>query len=193
MSRPKSATSGPQDELAGGIASAGLTSRARSTKRVCKVFPPNPGLAPGFFYARLVGDGECGCRGRPVGRRGQRQDRRLAVRAGRRGRAFPGRAQCRPHARHRRQGLQAVASALRRRAPQQALGHRQRRGARSACTGVRSRAPERAGRRHHARQPARGRERHADPLDPPRTRRAARERQRRDEDRHDQARHRPGL
>ena len=40
--------------------------------------------------------------GRPVGRRRQGQDRRLAVRAGRRGRALPGRPQCRPYPRHRR-------------------------------------------------------------------------------------------
>jgi hypothetical protein len=40
---------------------------------------------------------------RPVGRRGQGQDRRLAVGARRRRRALPGRPQCRPHAGHRRQ------------------------------------------------------------------------------------------
>jgi ATP phosphoribosyltransferase regulatory subunit len=61
------------------------------------------------------------CR-RPVGRRGQGQDRRLAVGARRRRGALPGRPQCRPHARHRRRHLQALAAALGRRAPRQALG-----------------------------------------------------------------------
>ena len=47
--------------------------------------------------------GQCGRRRLAVGRRGQGQDRRLAVGAGRRRRALPGRPQCRPYAGHRRQ------------------------------------------------------------------------------------------
>src|SRR3546814_3658716 len=59
------------------------------------------------------------------------QGRRLAVGARRRGGAFPGRSQCRPHAGHRRRGLQALAAAVRRGAFQQARDHRQRGGRRS--------------------------------------------------------------
>ena len=89
-------------------------------------------LAPSVEQAQ-GSHGECG-RGRlPVGRRGQGQDRRLALRAGRHRRALPGRPQCRPYARHRRRHLQAVAAAVGRGAARQAVGDRQRRRARSAA------------------------------------------------------------
>src|ERR1700732_3074941 len=50
-------------------------------------------------------DGECGGGRRPMGRRRQGQDRRLAVARGRHRGAFSGRPQCRAYARHRQQCL----------------------------------------------------------------------------------------
>src|SRR5580704_15812181 len=50
-------------------------------------------------------DGECGGGRRPMGRRRQGQDRRLAVVRGRHRGALPGRPQCRAYARHRQQCL----------------------------------------------------------------------------------------
>ncbi len=67
-----------------------------------------------------------------MGRRGQGQDRRLAVRARGYRCALSGWSQCRPHAGRRRQGLQAVAVAVRCRAAGQAVHHRQWRGLRPA-------------------------------------------------------------
>ena len=88
------------------------------------------------------------CRGdrRPVGRRGQGQDRRLAVAARRCRGALPGRPQCRPHAGHRRRRVPPEPAAVGRGAAGQAVDHRQRRGGRSlgaAC--ARSRRSARKG------------------------------------------------
>ena len=141
-----------------------------------------------------VGYGECGGRRRPVGRRGQGQDRRLAVGARRRRRALPGRPQCRPYARHRRQDLQAVAAAVGRRAPGQARRHRQRRRRRSlGALSPRSTSSRRRASTVTPRQPAHRRERHADPAAAPRARPHPRGSRRRRQDRHHRARHRPGL
>ena len=138
-------------------------------------------------------DGECcGCR-IPVGRRRQRQDRRLAVGAGRHRRPLPGRPQCRPYAGDRRLNLQAVAAAVRRRARRQAFGHRQRRGRRSAGADRRDRPAEEARHRGDARQSAHRRKRDPDPAAASGARGAARGRRCGDPHRHDQARHRPGL
>src|SRR5262249_37319088 len=92
--------------------------------------------------------GECRGRWLAVGRRGQRQDWRLVLRAGRHRGALPGWPQCRPHAGDRRRHLQAVAAALRRGAARQAVGDRQRRGARPARLlprDRRARGPRRGG------------------------------------------------
>ena len=62
---------------------------------------PTARLAQAAAYTRPVMPGIVD-RGRPVGRRGQGQDHRPARRAGRRGRALPGRQQRRPHDRPRR-------------------------------------------------------------------------------------------
>ena len=120
-------------------------------------------------------NGECGGDRRPVGRRGQGQDRRLAVRARRHRRALPGRPQRRPHARHRQPDLQAGASALRRRAPRQAQRHRQRRRPRSVAPRQRDRRPQAARHRDRSAQPEDRRERHADPAAASRARPAARD------------------
>ena len=109
-----------------------------------------------------------------MGRRGQRQDRRLAVGRGRRRGALPGRPQRRPYARHRRQRLQAGAAAVGHRAARQAVGHRQRRRARSASSRRGDRQARGAGRRDLARQSEDRRERVADPVAASRTRRASR-------------------
>ena len=61
--------------------------------------------------SREADHGQRGGRRQPVGRRGQGQDRRLALRARRCRRALPGRAQCRPHAGDRRRHLQAEPAA----------------------------------------------------------------------------------
>ena len=115
-------------------------------------------------------------------------------RAGRCRGPLPGRPQCRPHARHRRQGLQALAAALGRRAAGKALGHRQRRRARSLCARRRGGAP----RASRASTITRDNLQIAENvtlilLPPPGTRRPARKQQVGHQDRHDQTRHRPGL
>ena len=111
-----------------------------------------------------VAYGECGRGRRPVGRRGQGQDRRLALRAGRHRGALPGRPQCGPYAGHRRRHLQAVAAAVGRGAAGQAVGDRQWRGARSArARSTRSSRLAAQGVDGDARQPAHRRERDPDP------------------------------
>ena len=100
--------------------------------------PPTPralharerAMYAGGAAGRTGAHGQRGGRRRAVGRRGQGQDRRLALRARRRDRAVPGRAQRRAHAGDRRHGLQAVAAAVGHRAAGQAQRDRQRRGAR---------------------------------------------------------------
>ena len=129
---------------------------------------------------------------RAMGRRGQGQDRRLAGRARRHGGALPGRSQCRPHARRGRPDLQAFAAPVRRGA-RYPVRHRQRRGARSLAPQGRGGAAGRTGCRDLARDPAHRRYLPADPAAPPRTRRPARGRERRGQDRHHAARHRTGL
>ena len=91
------------------------------------------------------------CRGRrlPMGRRGQGQDRGLAVGARRHRGALPGRPQCRPHPRRGRHHLQGLAAALGRRA-RQALDHRQWRRGRSLGA-RRGDRPDRSARRAHQR------------------------------------------
>src|SRR5450759_4528864 len=77
-------------------------------------WPGAPGVSVLALAQGSIADGEC-CSSRvPVGRRGQGQDRRLAVRAGRYRRPLPGRSQCRPHFGDRWRHLQVVAAALRR-------------------------------------------------------------------------------
>jgi len=95
---------------------------------------------------------ECSSDRRAMGRRGQRQDRRLAVGARRRGGALPGRAQCRPHAGDRRRHLQAQFVALRRGPPRQIGRDRQRRRGRSLGAGGRDREAARSRRDDHAGQ-----------------------------------------
>ncbi len=139
------------------------------------------------------GDGERRGGGRPVGRRGQGQDRRLAVRAGGRDLPLPGRTQCRPHAGHRRRGLQAEPAALGHRALGQAERDRQRRGARPMGADRRDRAAAGAGGRGLAADADDRREHAADPAGAPRPGPDARGGGGRRQDRHDRARHRPGL
>ena len=136
-------------------------------------------------------NGQCGRDRRPVGRRGQGQDRRLVVGARRHRRALPGRPQCRPYA-FVNARLQAVAAALRRRAPQA--------GASSAtawwsipgpCS---TRSQSSSGRAcRSARKSAGRRERHADPAAAPRARCSSAKPQRGNSDRHHPPRHRSGL
>ena len=139
------------------------------------------------------GNGQCGSDRRPMGRRGQGQDRGLAERA-RRGRgALPGRPQCRPYPGHRQPDLQAGAAALRRGPPGQAFDHRQRRRGRSLALprgGPEGLGPGRVG---DARQPQDRQPRRADPAAAPRPRRLARGCAGHHQDRHHAARHRPGL
>ena len=138
---------------------------------------------------------ECGGRRLAMGRRGQGQDRRLALRTRRRGGAFPRRPQCRSHVGDRRQDLQALPAAIGRRARRQAVDHRQRRRVRSACVRGRGRQAEDARRRGRARPAEDCRECGADPVAASRAGRLPRGC--RDElghqDRHDPARHRAGL
>ena len=95
--------------------------------------------AAGAPLRRTSGFGERHRDRRPVGRRGQGQDRRLAGQPRRRRRPLPGRPQCRPHAGGRRPDLQIVAAALGHR-PRHPVGDRQRRRARSlGASGTRSR------------------------------------------------------
>src|SRR6516225_8893221 len=72
-------------------------SRSRETK-VAKGIPAN---------------GQCCRRRRPVGRRRERQDRRLVVGTGRHRRAIPGRPQRRPYVGHQRRNLQTRPIAIR--------------------------------------------------------------------------------
>ena len=129
---------------------------------------------------------------RPVGRRGQGQDRRLAHRERAGCRALSGRPQRRPYARHRRTQDGAAAHSVGRAARRRAHPDRQRRravavraaaGNRRARGGRRQGAPAAA---HIARVPARA-------AGPRRTRPGARERARRCEDRHHRPRHRPRV
>ena len=130
-----------------------------------------------------------------MGRRRQGQDRRLAVRAGRRGRALPGRPQCRPHARHRRRKSTSC-----RCCPPASCARASSRSSATASCSIphalvgrdRRASPSRASRSR--RENLRVAENATLILSaPPRTRRPARERQRRHQDRHHQARHRPRL
>jgi hypothetical protein len=90
--------------------------------------------------------------------------------SGRCGGALPGRPQCRSYARHRRHRLQALAAAIRYRAPGQALGDRQRRGRRPAWPSSRK-SPGCAPRASRSpREPAHRRQCDADPAAAPRTR-----------------------
>ncbi len=85
------------------------------------------------------------------GDEGKGKIRRLALRARRCRRAFPGRSQCRPHAGHRQPDLQIVAAAVRHRAQGQALGDRQWRGGRSLASAEGDRHLARPGRRRSRR------------------------------------------
>ena len=139
------------------------------------------------------GNGQRGSDRRPVGRRGQGQDRGLAERA-RRGRgALPGRPQCRPHPGDRQPDLQAGPAAVGRGPPGQAFDHRQRRRGRSLALPGRGREGLGPGRVGDARQPQDRQPCRADPAAAPRPRRLARGRAGHHQDRHDPARHRPGL
>ena len=102
-------------------------------------------LEPRELQREYPRNGQCCRRRRPMGRRGEGQDRRLVVGAGRHRRALPGRPQCRPHAGHQRRNLQAGAAAVGRAAALEAGGDRQWRGVRSA--GVPRRSRQTAGRR----------------------------------------------
>ena len=132
---------------------------------------------------------------RPMGRRGQRQDRRLAVGAGRRRGALSGRPQCRPYAGHRQCRIQAEPAALGRRAAGQAVDHRQRRRRRSlgACSTRSTRSAARAS----TSRPTDLKLAENAALDPALARRSstgpARKRSGARQHRHDRARHRPGL
>ena len=139
------------------------------------------------------GNGQRGSDRRPVGRRGQGQDRGLAERA-RRGRgALPGRPQCRPYAGDRQPDLQAGSAAVGRGARGQAVDHRQRRRGRSLALPRGGREGLGSGRVGDARQPQDRQPCRADPAAASRPRRLARGRAGHHQDRHDAARHRPGL
>ena len=89
-----------------------------------------PRLAAAPIRARLSGKetsyGQCRRRRRPVGRRGEGQDRGLAVGARRYRRALSGRSQRRSYVGHRRDDLQASRAAVRRGSRRQTFSHRQR-------------------------------------------------------------------
>ena len=91
-------------------------------------------------------------------------------RARRRRGAIPRRPQCRAHARHRREDVQAVIAAVRRRQPGQTFRHRQRRRRRSLGARRRDLEADAARRFGYARQLAYRGKRHADPAVAPRTR-----------------------
>ena len=100
-------------------------------------------------------DGQCRRCRRPVGRRREGQDRRLALaRSGRR-RALPGRPQRRAHFGHRRKSVQTRAASLGNCASGQACGHRQWRRPRSLPPHRRDRKDPRPGGRGDAGKPRR--------------------------------------
>ena len=106
-----------------------------------------PRRVPARALEQEAEHGQCRRRRRPMGRRGQGQDRRLAVGARRCRRALPGRPQCRPHAGRRQCRIQAEPAALRRGAARQAVDHRQRRRRRSLGAARRDRDDARQGAR----------------------------------------------
>ena len=138
-------------------------------------------------YGKRCGDG------RPMGRRGQGQDRRLAVRARRYRRALPGRPQRRPHPGDRQRDVQARAPAIRRRAARQAQRHRQRRRPRSLAPDRGDGWPQEARHRYRPTAPQNRGECHPYPASASRARPIARGGGGRAADRHDGTRHRPGL
>ena len=164
------------------------TAHADVARCAMKVGSPSPGLTSGNRCARggaaaalhassrkrasgrdslrdwRTTNGERHGRRRPVGRRGQGQDRGLAVGARRDRRALPGRPQRRPHAGHRRPGLQA-----RRCCRRASCGRASCRSSATASSSTRGRCSRRSsgcaaqGVDGHARHAAARRERDADP------------------------------
>ena len=129
---------------------------------------------------------------RPVRRRRQGQDCRSDDAALPVGGALPGRTQRRPHRLCQRQEVRAAPDPVRHPARRRDVHHRQRRRRRSAGAVQGDRGACRA--RHRRRRSAADQRQGAfDPAVSPRARCAERSAPRRAQDRHDVARHRPGL